>query len=539
MLSSCQIIGVETVSIAQHIKGLVVPIRASGAARPRPALVLFLFLLAVFSILLLLAFARAVDDWNWVAWSVLPLMAANAVWISGGAATSILGLLAQRGAVAGPPTAWRPHGKTAVLITLCGEEPEPVTRYLESLCDGFGHIALDKNTRIFVLSDTSGDASCAREDAAFADIVSSGRVSFRRRTMRIGKKPGNITDWLNAYGDAYDHMVVLDADSRMSPASIRYLIWKMETNPGLGLCQAGISLVPGRTRFGRYQRVTSRLLSRTFGNGFAAWSGKTGNYWGHNAIIRVAAFRACAELPRLSGSAPVGGAILSHDFVEAAWIRRAGWSVELCPNLSGSAEDAPQTLEEFFKRDRRWCQGNLQHLRLIAEPGLYGLSRFHLLSGIFSYLAAPIWLVLVALLSSDRISVWGFLPVLSIAVVLLIPKLCALIEALPRATTRQRRRIILRAWRSELILSALLAPIIMLRQATFVGAILLGRDCGWKSPEGEGVRLPLGWPEAGLGLALLALTVAQQATGAFWLALVILPLMSAPFLLPKLNEVPR
>jgi membrane glycosyltransferase len=502
-------------------------------------LALFGVLLAVFSLGLVLVFARAVDTWNWVAWSILPLMAANALWISGGAATSLLGLIAPRGDALEPPATWRPQSKTAVLITLCGEEPEPVARYLSQLHDGLAALGLDETIRIFALSDTAGDAERAREDAAFADLLSEGRVFYRRRTVRTDKKPGNIADWLTTYSAAYDHMVVLDADSRMSPDSIRFLVWKMETNPDLGLCQAGISLVPGRTRFGKYQRVTSRLLSRTFGHGFAAWSGTTGNYWGHNAIIRVEAFRACAQLPRLSGMAPLGGAILSHDFIEAAWIRRAGWSVELCPDLPGSAEDAPQTLGEFFKRDRRWCQGNLQHLRLLGEPGLYAVSRFHLLSGIFSYLTAPIWLVVLALLSSGSISVWGFLPVLSIATVLLIPKICALIEAFPRAKTRARRRVILRAWRSELALSTVLAPIIMLRQAAFVGAILLGRDCGWKSKDAELFRLPLGWPEAGLGLTLLALTVINQTTGAFWLALVILPLISAPILMPKLDEVPQ
>ncbi len=526
-------------SVAQHLKGRAIPGTANGSKSHRPIRVLFGVLLAVFSLGLVLVFARAVDSWNWAAWAVLPLMAANALWISGGAATSLVGLFARRADPYSSPSAWQPNSHTAVLITLCGEDPVPVSRYIKGLCADLNSHGLSGSTRIFMLSDTSGEAERAREDNAFADILNQGGVFFRRRTVRTGKKPGNIADWLNTYGNAYDHMVVLDADSRMSPDSIRDLVWRMESSPKLGLCQAGISLVPGRTRFGKYQRVTSRLLSRTFGHGFAAWSGKTGNYWGHNAIIRVKAFEACADLPRLSGEAPFGGEILSHDFIEAAWIRRAGWDVELCPGLAGSAEDAPQTLGEFFKRDRRWCQGNLQHLRLIAEPGLHPVSRFHLLSGIFSYLAAPIWLVLLALLSSGLISVWGFLPVLSIAAVLLIPKVCALIEMLPRAKTGARRRVIWRAWVSELALSTMLAPIIMLRQAAFTASIFLGRDCGWKSKENRGFQLPFGWPEAGLGVALLALTVINQTTGAFWLALVIVPLIAAPFMLPKLDEVPR
>ncbi|MFQ6550563.1 glucans biosynthesis glucosyltransferase MdoH [Aestuariibius sp. 2305UL40-4] len=500
---------------------------------------MFLLLLAVFSFVLVFAFAQAVDTWNWVAWSVLPLMAANALWISGGAATSILGLLMSKAKPAEEPVGWQPEGQTAVLLTLCGEDPEPVAKFLNGLSRGLAREGLADSTRIFVLSDTSDGDACACEEQVMEGLISSDRVFYRRRTVRTNKKPGNIADWLETHGSSFDYMVVLDADSRMSAASIRHLIWKIESNSGLGLCQAGISLIPGRTRFGRYQRVTSRLLSKTFGRGFAAWSGETGNYWGHNAIMRVMAFRAAAKLPELSGSAPFGGSILSHDFIEAAWMRRVGWSVELCPDLAGSAEDAPQTLEEFFKRDRRWCQGNLQHLRLLGDPGLRGLSRYHLLTGIFSYLAAPIWLVLLVLLSSGQISIWGFLPVLSIAAVLLVPKICALIDWLPRAKTAKRRRIILRAWSSELMLSTLLAPLIMLRQATFVGSVLLGRDCGWKSPSTERVSLPLGWQEAGLGIVMSAFAIANGTTGAFWLALVIVPLLSAPILMPRLNELPR
>lgn len=526
-------------SIAHHIKGIRVAKPKTGFARPRPALLAFLILLGLFSMMLILAFARAVDTWNWVAWSVLPLIAFNALWISGGAATSVLGLLAPRARRMGLGDTPMPRGNTAILITLCGEPATPVAAYLEGLASGLATTGLSDKTRIFVLSDTEAGLAAAHEEQALVGLIDNGQVIYRRRAVRTDRKPGNIADWLAEHGTSFDYMVVLDADSRMSPDSINHLIWEMETQPGLGLCQANISLVPARTHFGNYQRVTSRMLSRTFGQSFAAWSGDSGNYWGHNAIIRVSAFRAAAKLPRLSGPAPFGGSILSHDFIEAAWIRRAGWRVALSPNLPGSAEDAPQTLGEFFKRDRRWCQGNLQHMRLLGEPGLHALSRFHLLSGIFSYLAAPIWLLLLALLSSGQIEIWGFLPVMLIALVLMVPKLCALIEAMPRANTARRRRIILRAWGHELVLSTVLAPIIMLRQASFVASIAMGRDCGWKSAETKRLQLPQGWAEAGVGLAMLTLALINGTQGAFWLALVILPLLSAPILMPKLDEAAR
>ena len=525
----------------QSVCQMNAPINAGVRARsrrPSQALVIFLTLLFGFAGMLVWAFAQAVDTWTWVVWAVLPLIAANALWISGGAATAILGLMVPTPKAPGAAPGWTPACKTALLITLCGEDPAPVARYLDDLHKGMVRAGFDTTARIFILSDTYEEEASAREEAALADLIAAGHVHYRRRLNRTGKKPGNISDWLDAHGARFDHMVVLDADSRMTAASIRHLIWRLEFNPNLGLCQAGISLIPGRSRFGRYQRVTARLLSKTFGKGFAAWSGKSGNYWGHNAIIRIDAFRCAAALPTLSGPAPFGGMILSHDFIEAAWIRRAGWDVELCPGIAGSAEDAPQSLSEYFKRDRRWCQGNLQHLRLIAAPGLHPISRYHLMTGIFSYLAAPIWLLLFALMSTGLISVWGFLPILAVATVLLIPKLCALADTLPKLRTARRWRIVLRAWGAELVLSTMLAPLIMLRQAVYVGAVLLGRDCGWKSPQTRARRIPAGWLEAALGLALAAYAIANATPGAFWMALVIIPLLSAPVLMPKLNETP-
>jgi membrane glycosyltransferase len=332
-------------------------------------------------------------------------------------------------------------------------------------------------------------------------------------------------------------MAVLDADSRMSAARLRSMIHRMESQPRLGLLQAGMAMVPGRSLFGRHQRVAARLLSRNFGRGMAAWSGEAGNYWGHNAMMRVAAFRSAADLPVLSGRAPFGGPPLSHDFIEAAWMRRAGWAIALDPDARGSAEDGPQTLAEFHKRDRRWCQGNLQHIRLIAAPGLDPVSRLHLASGIASYLAAPLWLALVVLVASGAVRVEGALPLIVAACVLLLPKVAALGEWLVRVRTAARRRVILRAGIGELLLSTLIAPLVMVRQTGAVLSVLSGRDCGWKSPNGARMTLPQGVAEATVGAGLIALAATTDPTSsAAWLLPVALPLLAAPLLQRQLDR---
>jgi membrane glycosyltransferase len=514
--------------------------RNAGVSRPgvERARLTFALLTLGLSGAITVTFAASITEWTALAALAVVLVAVTSAWISGGAATALIGLLREdrKGAIL--PAARMPKGRTALLVTLCGEAPEPVAAYLGDLRDNLARLGLDETIEIFVLSDTPDDGRATREEAAFAALAASHTVTYRRRRDNSGRKPGNILEWLERRGDAFDYMLVLDADSRMSAERIGHMIRQIEARPRTGLLQAGMTLIPGRSRFGRHQRTSVRLLSSNFGRGMAAWAGRSCNYWGHNAIIRVEAFRRAAKLPCLPGRAPFGGPILSHDFIEAAYIRRAGWAVELEPDLAGSAEDGPQSLSEFHKRDRRWCQGNLQHIRLLGEPGLHPMSRVHLLAGIVSYLAAPIWLMLVLLIASGAAPVTGALPFALIALVLLLPKLCALAGRLGRARTVRRRAITLRAWLGELVVSTLIAPVIMVHQTGSVISVLMGRDCGWKSGRKARLTLPTGLPEALVGAALLWLG-AQSETGAtLWLAPLIAPLLAAPVLVRALDAEP-
>ncbi|WP_371054319.1 glucans biosynthesis glucosyltransferase MdoH [Rhodosalinus sp. K401] len=516
------------------------PVRAHPARPARGGgrwLGAFLALTALLAGALIAAMALAIKEWTVLSSLALALAGLSALWISGGAATALVGLAQPVLARENVPDGWRPAGRTAILVLLCNEPPAALARYLSDLRRGLDTLGLGTEAEIFVLSDTSSREGIAAEDAALAPLAAAGEITLRRRAKNTGRKPGNIADWLDTHGAAFEHMAVLDADSRMSAWRLRDLIHRIDTRPRTGLLQAGMTLLPGRSRFGRHQRTSSRLLSPNFGRGMAAWAGECGNYWGHNAIMRVAAFRCAATLPRLSGPPPFGGPPLSHDFVEAAWIRRAGWAVELDPDPSGSAEDGPQTLAAFHRRDRRWCQGNLQHLRLLAAPGLDPVSRLHLASGVLSYLAAPIWLGLVALVASGAVTVSGALPLALAAGILLLPKLCAMAGWLARARTALRRRVILRAAAGELWRSTLIAPLVMVRQAGSVVSVLTGHDCGW-TPGAAARRIPppRGLPEAAVGLALVALAaLSGSGTAALWVLPVALPLVAAPMIERRLD----
>jgi membrane glycosyltransferase len=281
----------------------------------------------------------------------------------------------------------------------------------------------------------------------------------------------------------------------------------MEHHPNVALIQTLPIVVNARTLFARLQQFAGRLYGPLIAAGIAWWHGSEGNYWGHNAIIRVSAFAKDAGLPELQGRKPFGGHILSHDFVEAALMRRAGWAIYMAPRLGGSFEECPPSLLDFAARDRRWCQGNLQHLAVLPARSLHWVSRLHLLTGIGSYLTAPLWLIFLVLgilislqaqfvrpeyfpkgfslfpqwpAQDPILAAWVFLGTMGL---LIVPKLLAYVLLLTQSENRRRFGGGFVAFAGiviETFLSGLIAPVMMIFQSTAVGEILLGRDAGWQ-----------------------------------------------------------
>jgi len=466
------------------------------------------------------------------------LFALNTVWVSAAAVTAVIGSGSER--VAGrihPPRGWHPRARTAVLFLICGEEPEAVATRIRAMSADLRRNGTDDVTEIWLLSDTSGPAVAA-EERAMKPLVSDGIARYRRRAQNTRRKPGNLADWLQKHSDGIDTMLVMDADSTMTADRLNELRFCMENDPHLGLLQSGIALRPGPTRFAALQRLSTRLTGPVFIRGLQRWSGAAGNYWGHNALIRVAAFREVMHLPKLSGPAPYGGEFLSHDFIEAAWLVRAGWKVAISPRTSGSSEAGPENLATFHRRDRRWCQGNLQHTRALFARRLHPISRIHLAFGIQSYLSSPIWLTMILLFLLAGMAP-GAVPLLSGALaLLLVPKFAALWRFWRRTSSSARRRVFLRATGAEILLSTLLSPLVMVRQTLGVLAVAAGRDCGWKRPDSN-PRLvaPDGGIEALAGCGLIATAVLGGDTPmqALWLTLIAGPLLAAPWLVPWLD----
>ena len=263
--------------------------------------------------------------------------------------------------------------RTAILVPVYNESPDEVFDRLATTWRSLEATGQSNAFELFVLSDTTNDAIAA-EEAAGIEVLRERlgigeRLHWRRRSRNVGRKAGNIADWLDTHGARFDHMIVFDADSVMSGDTMVRLAALMEASPRTGIIQTHAVAMGQETLFARVLQFSSRVYGSMVATGHAFWQMSEANYYGHNAIIRVAAFSEHCRLPVLKGSAPFGGEILSHDFVEAAFMRRAGWFVWSLPNLDGSFEELPTNVVDYAVRDRRWMQGNLQHARLVFTRG--------------------------------------------------------------------------------------------------------------------------------------------------------------------------
>ncbi len=277
--------------------------------------------------------------------------------------------------------------RTAMLLPTYNEDPHELIARLRAMYESVGATGHDHQFDWFLLSDTTDPDIWVREEMAFIALrrdCGPDRLYYRHRSDNTARKSGNIAEWIRRFGAAYDHMIVLDADSLMAGDTIVRLAHAMELNSSAALIQTQPIIVNARSLFSRLQQFAGRVYGPLIATGNAWWHSTESNYWGHNAIIRVRAFAEHAGLPELRGRRPFGGHILSHDFVEAALMRRSGWAVYMAPELGGSFEEVPPSILDFAARDRRWCQGNLQHIGVLPARGLHWVSRVHLLTGIGS-----------------------------------------------------------------------------------------------------------------------------------------------------------
>ncbi|MFO8044258.1 MAG: glucans biosynthesis glucosyltransferase MdoH [Halomonas sp.] len=484
-------------------------------------------------------------------WGILALFTAIFAWVAVGFWTAVAGFLllltdrdpltlTRRPRVA-DERALPITRRTVLAMPIHNESPKQVVATLSATAESLIATGKARHFTLFVLSDTTDPALAETEAPAIAALQRrfEGRltVHYRRRANNAGRKAGNLAEFCRRWGAAFDFMVVLDADSRMDGETLLSLVRAMQARPGVGLIQTVPLPVRQVTLFGRLSQFAASLYAPMLAAGQSAWQGDAANYWGHNAILRVCAFMDHAGLPRLPGRPPLGGEILSHDFVEAALLRRAGWEVQLETRLTGSFEEMPGNLLDYARRDRRWTQGNLQHLRLLAAPGLHALSRLHFLLGATAFVSSLLWLGIVlagsldaAIIARSEPSYFGsaeqlfpFWPrarpeliatlLAMTATLLLLPKLLGLLLALGRrAGGYGGRARLVASTLLEGLAAILLAPIMMAFHSAFVIGVLTGTSVDWGAQDRESRAVT--WRQALRHTALFAIL------GGVWIALV-------------------
>ncbi|MGE0626287.1 MAG: glucans biosynthesis glucosyltransferase MdoH [Hyphomicrobiaceae bacterium] len=491
-------------------------------------------------------------------------------WIAFGAANALAGaaaILTGRGSdtIKLPPATTPLTTRTALLFPIYHEDPGRIVETILDLDRELRKLDVVHHFDVFILSDSQRQSARSIEAATFADFAHDYdlrlRVTYRNREKNVAKKAGNIADWVRRFGGGYDHFVIFDADSMMSGELLASLAAAMERTHDSAVIQTVPRLIRPATRFAALNAFANNVYGPTFAAGFALWQGGSGNYWGHNAIIRTRAFAACAGLPVLPGKAPFGGHILSHDFVEAALLRRAGWRIDLVTSASRTFEEGPPTLIDMAIRDRRWMQGNIQHLSILAARGLAPISRVHLTFGILAYASSALWATLIGLglwLSwhekyratsyfSDAKSLFpawptfdteaGLRVLAGTLAVLLLPKIVGLAVQLwrHRGPLTQKLQMVGVAL-AETAASTLVAPVLMAVHVRGLCEILFGRDSGWSVQTREGRSLSLSQAvsfhtmHVAAGIFLAATASAISIHTALWLLPVIIGLVSSPLL---------
>ena len=435
--------------------------------------------------------------------------------------------------------------KTAVLMPIHNEDAASVFARLRAIDGSLTDLGAAHVFDIFILSDTRQAAIALAEQSHYARFRREAGCSvyYRLRGDNAGRKAGNVADWVRRHGAGYESMIVLDADSLMTGDAMIRMTDAMERHPNVGLIQSMPVIINGQTVFARTLQFATRLYGRVAWTGLAWWSGSESGYWGHNAIVRTRAFAETCGLPILPGPKPFGGEVMSHDALESALLRRGGWAVHLAPYLQGSYEESPPNLLDFATRDRRWCQGNVQHLPLIGTPGLHWLSRAHLWLGVLSYILSPLWFLALtsgvvsrlllpglkkaafswadvqhaahALVDWREIQATAWAIILT-TVLLFGPKVLGTILVFRDPELRRAfggRRQVLGSLTLEICLSALVAPLLMFTQTRALIEILAGRLSGWGRQRREVGKVS--WEEARLTVGWISLTGILLA-GGFW-----------------------
>ncbi|HET9716031.1 MAG TPA: glucans biosynthesis glucosyltransferase MdoH [Pseudolabrys sp.] len=521
-----------------------------------------LFTLTMAGSIALAALALSPGGLNALDYVLLALFSITLPWMVAGFWNAVIGFLVMRfsadAASAVMPQVTTIRGdepilaSTAILVCIRNEVPERIIRNLEPMLSGLDRSGFGDRFHLYVLSDTSDGHVAALEAAEIGAMAGrwAGRiaVTYRRRTINTGYKAGNIRDFCDRWGNNHEFAVTLDADSFMTSDAVLRLVRLMQANPKFGIVQALVLALPSTSGFARIFQFGMRLGMRSYTIGSAWWQGDCGPYWGHNAILRLKPFIAHCALPVLPAEGAAERHVLSHDQIEAALMRAAGYEVRVLPEEDLGWEENPPNLVEFIRRDLRWCQGNMQYWRFCMLPGLAPVSRYQLALAIVMFLGSPAWIgmLLVATLSLTLVETpaqfirpdAGLVLFYLILLMWFSPKIATAIDILLQQERREFGGVMafMVNFAIETAYSILLVPILWVGHTIFLAGLALGRDGGWVGQLRDDHQIPFSqawrnlWPSTMVGVtSIAALSLSQPAAIPYALFLAAGPALAIPF----------
>lgn len=433
--------------------------------------------------------------------------------------------------------------KTAILLTLRNEDPERALKRIATVKESVDLTGEGNAFSYFILSDTNKPEVAAAEEAgveawrAAVEASSPGsgqRIVYRRRTDNKGFKAGNVRDFCERWGNDFELMLPLDADSLMSGDIIVRMARMMQVYPKLGILQSLVVGMPSSSAFARIFQFGMRHGMRSYTMGQAWWTADCGPFWGHNAFVRIKPFVEDCDLPILPGKPPLGGHVLSHDQVEATLMRKAGYEVRVLPTEGGSWEENPPTMLDFAQRDVRWCQGNMQYVKLLDYPGLLPMSRFQLLWAILMFVGIPAWTIMIALLPFAALhaqSAPGFPAALAAGlyitffIMYLMPKIAGLVDAVLTKGGMTAYGGPLRFFASaviEFLFSFLQGAVSTIRTSIFMIGLLFGKSVTWGGQQRDATGISFAtalenlWPQTMFGVIVCGALYVVSPTVLLW-----------------------
>ena len=521
----------------------------------------------IFILISMMIYSLAYMGLSWAEWILLACFAITLPWTAIGFWNAVIGFglmrLTKNPAEYVYPALAEIKGtekiKTSTALAMCirNEDVDQVNRNLTAMMAQLVAAGQGSNFHIYVLSDSSFEDVIQEEESVFsklkADWDGEIEVTYRRRTDNWGFKAGNIREFCEDWGGNHDYMLTLDADSVMSAAAILRMVRVMQKNDNLGILQSLVVGLPSDSAFTRVFQFGMRMGMKSFTLGSAWWQADCGPYWGHNALIRLKPFIEACHLPKLSGKGPMSGWVLSHDQVEATFMRRAGYECRVIADEMGSYEENPPHILEFIRRDLRWCHGNMQYFKLLNEPGLHLTSRIQLVLAILMFIGSPAWMLFVvfgtaAFVNNDLVPVHmqavgpGYTLFGMIMAMIFAPKIVSILDVLFRKDLRRSFGggvAVIAGSLLEIVFSMMLAPLMAVANTIFLFKMfVLGRAKGWVSQSRQAQSLPFWvtfthlWPQMVFGLVGFAAVFSKDNTSIALMAICLPVFVGPAFVLP-------